>query len=113
MDYPLVWIVIVVAGLAGTAGLVLLTRGMKAGLLRSMLRWLPPIVLMVPSPVPGYSGSYAPAFVVAIFESLFQADGSALTAALILLLAFLAGVVLCVAANRISKPDSSTQNSAN
>lgn len=34
------------------------------------------LFFLVPAPVPGYSGYYAPAYIVLIFESLFQIEGS-------------------------------------
>jgi hypothetical protein len=75
MGYLLAWIVILLAAAGGTAALMLLTRGMAPGLLRNLVRFLPAVLLLVPAPIPGFGGDFAPAFVVLVFESVFQSDG--------------------------------------
>ena len=94
MSYTIAWLVILGAGLAGTGFLFLLTRGIRAPSIRWVLRVLPLVLMVVPAPVPNYDGQLAPAFVVLIFESLFQSDGEPFTAAMILLGAALAGIAL-------------------
>ncbi len=54
-------------------------------------------MLLVPAPVPGYPGDLAPAFLVALFELLFQADGKTLVAVRLLGIGFIVGVVLASA----------------
>ncbi|MCP5183654.1 MAG: hypothetical protein H6993_06800 [Pseudomonadales bacterium] len=50
-------------------------------------------VLLVPAPVPGFEGHYAPAFLVAPFEAAFQADGRPEQAAKILAAGAIGGLV--------------------
>ncbi len=54
-------------------------------------------LLLVPAPVPGFPGDLAPAFLVALFESLFQADGKPLVALRLLGIGSIVGVVLASA----------------
>ena len=54
-------------------------------------------LLLVPAPIPGYPGDLAPAFLVALFESLFQADGKPLVALRLLGIGSIVGVVLASA----------------
>lgn len=51
-------------------------------------------LLLVPAPIPGYPGDLAPAFLVALFESLFQPDGKPLVALRLLGIGSIVGVVL-------------------
>ncbi len=71
----------------------MLTRSLPAGLPRAILRWLPPLLLVVPAAVPGHDGAYAPAFVVLAFEWLFQADGRPLGALRVLLVTAALGLL--------------------
>ena len=74
--YDIAWLVVIGAAALGSIGLVFLTRPITLVLLRRLLRWLPPLLLIAPSGVPGHPGEYAPAFVVFVFEWLFQIDGN-------------------------------------
>ena len=87
MAYLDVWTFVMAAGLLGALGLYFLTRGLTSRWLRLVLRWLPPVILLAPAPVPEYDGHFAPAFVVLIFEGLFQSDGQPGTALAILVVA--------------------------
>ena len=81
MPYANAWIVIAVLAVIGAFCLNLLFRG--AGPARA--RWprklryifitLVFVFFLLPAPVPNYPGIYAPAFVVYVFESMFQSSG--------------------------------------
>ena len=62
---------------AGACGLLLLmviylTRRIPWWWLKSLLRALVAVLLLVPAMVPGQEGFHAPAFVIALFEIFFQ-----------------------------------------
>ena len=102
MSYLLAWGVAVAAGVIGTVGLFMLTRSVRSRWLRNLLRWLPVVLLLVPAPVPGYSGEYAPAFIVLLFEGLFQTEGQpqgALTI-LVVTLVLAGGLILLLSRGR-------------
>jgi hypothetical protein len=92
MSYTYAWLVVAGAGLLGSLGWFVLTRNIANTRLRAVLRLLPPVLMLVPAPVPGYEGQLAPAFIVFLFESLFQAEGEPLIAAAILLAAAVAAI---------------------
>lgn len=81
MPYSNAWIVIAVLAVIGAYCLNLLLRGSRP----ARARWprkltyifvtLVFVFFLLPAPVPNYPGVYAPAFVVFIFESLFQSSG--------------------------------------
>lgn len=79
-DYTLAWLTVSGAGLLAFAFWCLLTRGIRRGSVRWALRLLAGVFMVVPAPVPGYDGQYAPAFIVALFEAVFQKEGSPQTA---------------------------------
>jgi hypothetical protein len=93
MSYTYAWLVIAAAGAVGTLGLWFLTREFTSGRLKAILRLVPPLLLLLPAPVPNYEGQLAPAFIVFIFESLFQAQGEPLQAGVILLCGLTVGVI--------------------
>ena len=84
--YTLAWWVIAGSALIGAFALFRLLRMIKRGL----VRWLGAAVAIAffctPAPVPEYPGHWAPAFVVAIFEALFQTNGSPVQSVRILVL---------------------------
>ena len=94
MNYELAWLVIAAAGLLGSAFLFYLTQSMRTASLKWVIRVLPALLMMVPAPIPNFPGELAPAFVVLIFESLFQAGGEPGTAGMILLATGLIGLAL-------------------
>jgi len=102
--YTIAWLAAAGAALVGTIMLVLLTRKIASDWLRRTLRWLPALLLLVPVGVPGYSGHYAPAFVVAIFESLFQTDGQPMAATRVLLMVLALGLIGILIAGRYLRP---------
>jgi len=112
-SYTTAWLVIVVAAVLGTLCLVLLTRHLQTAWLRRGLRWLPLLLLTIPAGIPGYDGDYAPAFVVAVFEALFQTDGNPWPALRMLALAFVIGVSGIIVAATFSRqtPDGNTESS--
>ena len=79
--YTTAWLVAGIAGLLGTVAMLVLTRNLSSAWLRRVLSWLPALLLLLPAEVPGFPGNYAPAFVVLIFEGLFQVDGKPMAAA--------------------------------
>ena len=92
---PFAWTVAVGAGLLMLVGIVVLTRPMRNGFLKSWLRWVAAVVLLWPAPVPRFDTHYAPAFVVVLFEALLQRNGEPLPAAA-LLASGIVGVTLVV-----------------
>jgi len=99
MEYVVAWIVVAAAGLGALAGIFILTRRVASPWLRSLLRCLAAVWLLLPWQIQVVEGKYAPAYIVALFEGIFRAGGdpwpalSALTAASLLVI-----VVLLVAA---------------
>ncbi len=96
MQYLNAWIVVSLAAGVGSIGLFFLTRGFSSRWLRLLVRLLIPVWLVLPAPVPQFPGSYAPAFLIALFEGLFQVDGQPGQSVRLLLLAsvvILVGVI--------------------
>ena len=77
MDVLVAWIVVALAGLGALAGVFVLSRRVENELVRSIVRCLAAVWLLLPWSVQVVPGQYAPAFVVALFEGLFRAEGSA------------------------------------
>lgn len=93
--YQLAWLVVVAAGIGGTALLFVATRRLRHPWLRSLIRYAPAVALMTPAPVPAYPDQIAPAFIVVMFEGLFQSEGAP-RQALVILLAALVVLTLIV-----------------
>jgi hypothetical protein len=91
------------AGLFGTLTMVFWTRHLSIGWLRRSLCVLPALLLLVPAGIPDFPGNYAPAFVVAIFEALFQVDGQPLAATRMLILALVVGLLIVVGLGRLGR----------
>ncbi len=108
MAYIEAWIVVVVAAGLGTLGLVFLTREIQTDWLRLLLRVLPPVLLLVPAPIPQMSDNFAPAFVVLVFEGLFQREGSPAGSLIILATAAVLVVLLVLLLSRRSKISNSS-----
>ena len=87
MEMVVAWVVVAVAGLATLAGIFMLTRAIPIPWVRSLLRCLAAVWLMLPWRIEAVDGYYAPAYIVAIFEGLFRADGNPRPALIILALA--------------------------
>ena len=92
--YAMAWTIIAGAGLACLVFVGLLLRHS----VRPLLLWpalaLLAAVMLVPAPHPGAEGTWAPAFVVALFEGLFQTDGKPTTALRLLLAGCLSALAL-------------------
>jgi len=102
MEYIVAWAVVALAGLGTLAGVFVLTRALQNLWLRSLLRCLAAVWLLLPSQIQVVEGKYAPAFIVALFEGLFRANGNPRPALIALGAASLLVVVvfLIVAATR-------------
>ena len=94
MDYINIWGIAALAGVACLAFFFLLTRRIGSLFLRTLLRCLGAVWLLLPAPVPNYPGNFAPAFVVWIFEGILQSDGEPLLSIQILLWSSLAVLAL-------------------
>ena len=71
-----VWYIIGGACLGVVLMVVYLTRRIPWWWLKTLIRALVGALCLVPAAVPGQTGAYAPAFVVALFELLFQPEGT-------------------------------------
>jgi hypothetical protein len=91
--YGWAWVVVVVAVPLGLYALHRATRRLQWPRTRRVVAVLLAVWLLLPAPVPGYEGHYAPAFLVFTFEWLLQQPGNPRTAGIILI----AGSVLAVA----------------
>lgn len=100
MSYAIAWIVAGGAGLIGALCVWMLTRSSHGGAWKPLLWVLPPVLMLVPAPVPHYPGSFAPAFLVAIFESLFVAEGQPRPALVILAVSAVAAAIVTVLLSR-------------
>ena len=89
----LAWALAAAAALLAFGGVCALTQRLRPGFLRSWLRVLSLALMLTPAPVPGFPGNFSSAFVVAVFEALFQIDGAPQQA-----LKLLAAAVLAAAA---------------
>ena len=85
MPYVWGWVIAAAGALLAVLALTQAWRGLPLPGLRRWLTWLIPVWLLLPAPVPGYEEQLAPAFVVFLFEWLFQRDGSPALAGSILL----------------------------
>jgi hypothetical protein len=94
METVYAWIVVGVAGLGTLAGVFVLTRWIKTAWLRSLLRCLAAVWLMLPWRIEVVEGQYAPAYIVALFEGVFRADGNPRPALIALALASIVIIVL-------------------
>jgi hypothetical protein len=84
MESVYAWGVVALAGLGTLAGVFVLTRRIKSPSLRSLLRCLAAIWLMLPWKIQAVEGEYAPAFIVALFEGVFRAGGNPRPALIVL-----------------------------
>ena len=82
--YTLAWIAAAVSVVLGLFALHRVTRGLGWARAKLVMAVLLAVWLLVPAPVPGFEGRYAPAFLVFAFEWLFQQAGHPRTAGMIL-----------------------------
>ncbi|HET6471796.1 MAG TPA: hypothetical protein VFG38_08130 [Pseudomonadales bacterium] len=101
MEMVVAWIVVAVAGLGTLAGIFMLTRAIETQWLRSLLRCLATVWLLVPWRIEAVDGYYAPAYIVALFEGVFRADGNPRPALIVLALASLVVIVILLIAGAI------------
>lgn len=85
MGYVVPWAVAIGAGLLTLVGVYAITRPIPAVYLKTLLRCLAMVILLLPAPVPAFEGQYAPAFIVLLFEAAFQTDGRPVQAVQILI----------------------------
>ena len=98
MDYyGLAWILVVVMAVGGGTAMWFLLRPWRSVVLRSALVAATVLFFITPASVPRFEDTFAPAFIVAIFEFFFQTDGSPRGAFLALSLSLFLGVLLIVA----------------
>ena len=94
METTVAWIVVAAAGLGALAGIFVLTRWIGNAWLRSLLRCLAAVWLLLPWNIQVVEGEYAPAFIVALFEGVFRADGNPRPALMVLTLASLLVIIV-------------------
>ncbi|MEM7097006.1 MAG: hypothetical protein AAF541_02015 [Pseudomonadota bacterium] len=75
MDYIYAWVVILGAAAVGAFGLWKICAKSRFGLLKWLASAVALAFFLTPVAVPNYPDQIAPAFVVAIFEILFQTNG--------------------------------------
>lgn len=83
-SYLWAWVVLAGSALLGLFALRRAVRGLFGRRLTGALTVLLLVWALLPAPVPGYDGHYAPAFLVFAFEWLFQQGGNPRPAGLIL-----------------------------
>jgi len=100
--YGWAWIIVAVAVPVALFALWRATRGMPLPRTRRLIGALLAVWALLPAPVPGYAGHYAPAFLVFAFESLFQNPGDPTTSGIILAAGTVAtlGLALLLASRR-------------
>src|SRR5262249_26018323 len=76
MEYSIAWTVVVAAGVGVLIGVYALTRPIESGWLRALICWLVAVWLLVPWKIQVVEDHYAPAYIVALFEGVFRADGN-------------------------------------
>jgi hypothetical protein len=92
------WVFVAVAGLGALAGIFILTRAIDTPWLRTLLRCLAAVWLLLPWRIEVVEGKYAPAFIVALFEGLLRSDGNARPALTALASASLVVIVIVLVA---------------
>ncbi len=75
MEETYAWLVVAVAALGVLAGILALTRSWPWGW-RALMAALVMVWLLMPWPVQVVEGYLAPAFIVAVFEGLFNPEGN-------------------------------------
>ncbi len=103
METTFAWGVVALAGLGTLAGIFVLTRSIGNAWLRSLLRCLAAVWLMLPWKIQVVDGDFAPAWIVALFEGVFRADGNARPALTVLALATLVVVILFLVVGAVQR----------
>jgi hypothetical protein len=94
--YTIAWLVVFIMTGLGSIVLFRLISNIGNNLVRVLIVALTATVLFVPAPVPGYDDQLAPAFIVYLFEAMFQLDGNPQTSLRILLFSLSLVAVLVV-----------------
>ena len=94
MGELIAWAAVAFAALLTFVGVCALTRPLRLGFPKAWLRALSLALMLTPAPVPGVSGYFAPAYMVALFEVLFQIDGQPAQSLKLLAAACLAATAL-------------------
>ena len=97
--YTTAWLIILGSAVGGAGILYWLLRKLPNSLIRRLIIGLAVTFFVVPAPLPAYPEQLAPAFVVLVFEALFQIDGSPGGSLRVLLLSLLLVAVLISAAH--------------
>ena len=100
-SYLLAWGVVVAAAILMQLALYFALRDWRAPLLKPLLAWWLLLVLVVPAEVPRHEENLAPAFLVFLFEALFQGEGRGGPAGRILLAASLVAILVALISWRI------------
>jgi len=105
--YGWAWVIVVAAVPVALFALHRATRGLPLPRTRRLIGALLAVWALLPAPIPGHAGHYAPAFLVFAFESLFQRPGDPTTSGVILAAGTVAtlGVGLLLASRRRQTPD--------
>ena len=82
--YAMAWLVVLGCVLVALFALHRATRGWRAPRTRAVIGVLLAAWALLPAPVPGHPGFYAPAFLVFLFEWWFQRPGEPATSGIIL-----------------------------
>ena len=96
MQYLVAWAIYAGAALGVLAIVFLFSRQIPWHWLRTTVRCLAAVWLLLPTPIQAVEGFYAPAFIVAMFEGLFQSNGNPWPALNLLALGTLVALVLVV-----------------
>ena len=95
--YGWAWLIVVAMGLVGGLATYSLLRPLR----RTLRWWLTALVVaffLAPAAIPKFDG-YAPAFIVFVFEALFQTEGEPAAALIALLSALACASVVVLAAS--------------
>ncbi|MBV1906447.1 MAG: hypothetical protein KUG75_10245 [Pseudomonadales bacterium] len=76
MNYVYAWLVVTVAGLGTLAGIFVMSRAISWEWLRTLVRCLSTVILLLPAGIQVEEDFYAPAFIVVLFEGLLKKDGN-------------------------------------
>jgi hypothetical protein len=92
--YVWAWVIMALAAPLALYGFLRATSGLAFAGARHGMAFLLAVWLLVPAAIPNFPGHYAPAFIVFLFEALFQHDGKPRAAGFILAAATLAALAL-------------------
>ena len=106
MSYAFAWIVVVIAtGVLGFSLYYILRDAIPRKVLIIMIGILSALV-MTPAPIPLYSGNYAPAIVVLLFEGLIRSNGQAIISTRLVILTTVVVTIGLLACMRVKSKKS-------